>query len=443
MYEDRLWELDQHVRSAFSMATALANPRSHLARVLSLLGAETLMVAARHASSVAGAEPRVLTASDFLRLPKVLLQGEKPAGRGLYKDLVDSLVRSQSEHLPGAIADVLLLGPDEVRDNLEAAIKSLAERDVRTPEHAAALLALRDTTATQAQRMAQLPSELSQELGLLPRPTSETDVDELDDEDVRRHGFSMRTDEEDQASREAREWIRLLDQSRAPGDRWAWSMSAIAKEMALAVGDVYTAVTRNLSLLSSLLEQTLPYVSRAVELQSRMFPSDQLVQRFSLAETPSGLAIPLARLGHVRKSLAHAVREVEKSRDALLAMSPSQFEGFMGGLFRHMGFDVEHTALTRDGGADLLCLVHNHGIRFRLAVEVKRYHDRPIDVTLVRSFVGANQQFRAHRLVFVTTSRYTKPAIVYGTQHAHHELELRAYEDIRRWCAEVRMRQGW
>ena len=107
-------------------------------------------------------------------------------------------------------------------------------------------------------------------------------------------------------------------------------------------------------------------------------------------------------------------------------------------MFKAMGYDVELTKATRDGGADLVCLRNQNGIPFRFAVEVKRYKEsRPITVGLLRSFVGANEQFHADKLLYVTTSFYTRSALEFADKYASHLLALKDYEHMREWCDEV------
>ena len=122
-----------------------------------------------------------------------------------------------------------------------------------------------------------------------------------------------------------------------------------------------------------------------------------------------------------------------------MSLSPRAFEGFIADLFVALGYTVELTKTTRDGGVDLICLRSMHGLPFRLAVEVKRYReDRPITVQMVRSFVGANKQFEADKLVYVTTSSYTAPAMAFADRFASNLLHLKDYEQIKEWCHEAK-----
>jgi len=100
---------------------------------------------------------------------------------------------------------------------------------------------------------------------------------------------------------------------------------------------------------------------------------------------------------------------------------------------------LEYTQ-TRDGGADIICLSYSHGIPFKVAIEVKKYSpERSISVELIRGFVGANETIKANKLVYVTTSRYTKDAVKYSTTpFLTNLIELKALPDIQRWANEYK-----
>ncbi len=162
-----------------------------------------------------------------------------------------------------------------------------------------------------------------------------------------------------------------------------------------------------------------------------------LQEKFRLEQSFGNIFLPLNAGILIARTMQEAIKLAERDRSALMRLAPRQFEEFLEEIFTRLGFKVELTKATRDGGADLLCLKSEHGIPFRLAVEAKRYkEDRPIDVSLVRSFVGANEQFKANRLLYVTTSYYTRPAQDYADKFASHILTLKDYDQIREWCQE-------
>jgi hypothetical protein len=174
-------------------------------------------------------------------------------------------------------------------------------------------------------------------------------------------------------------------------------------------------------------------------LQSALQSKLDLETRFQFVESPYGLLVPAKQFQLLSKDFSKILDQAKQDRSHLLSLSPRAFEMFIGDLFKALGYQVEVTQKSRDGGADIICLQNQNGIPFKFAVEVKRYKEsRPIGVALVRSFVGANKQFEADKLIYVTTSSYTQSALEYADKYARHLLSLKGYEQIREWCNDVR-----
>jgi hypothetical protein len=193
-------------------------------------------------------------------------------------------------------------------------------------------------------------------------------------------------------------------------------------------------------------------VSSLVEADSLVFANEfnreladdlALGKKFGFVESHCGLFIPSHARQVISTQFTELVRRASEDKSHLLALTPRQFEEFMANLFKHLGYSVELTKPTRDGGVDLICVRSEHGIPFRLAVEVKRYQEgRPISVQMVRSFVGANEQFEANKLVYVTTSSYTAPAMSFADNYASQLLLLKDYDQIKEWCDEAQ-KERW
>lgn len=90
---------------------------------------------------------------------------------------------------------------------------------------------------------------------------------------------------------------------------------------------------------------------------------------------------------------------------------PTKFEGFCGILFEKMGYEVEVTPKTNDGGYDLILNKDNE----KSIVECKCYAlSNSVGRPLLQKLVGANQGYMADRMLFVTTSTFTQGAIKYS-----------------------------
>ena len=170
----------------------------------------------------------------------------------------------------------------------------------------------------------------------------------------------------------------------------------------------------------------------------RFYSALAIEQRHPLYPTEYGLCIPRRQRQAILDPIEEILREAKSNPSLLRRVTPREFEKVIGRIFEGFGFRVEITSQTRDGGADLICMSYAHGIPFKVAVEVKRYSEgRPVGVELVRSFVGANRKLRANKLVYVSTSRFTRDAIEYATDSGDTSLlELKAFPDVVNWARE-------
>jgi restriction endonuclease Mrr len=121
----------------------------------------------------------------------------------------------------------------------------------------------------------------------------------------------------------------------------------------------------------------------------------------------------------------------------LLLLSALDFEKFVAYLFEQLGWEVELTARTRDGGRDVIA-VRKSEIGLRMLIECKRYDpSRKIGVELVRSLLGVTVDERATKGILATTSTFTNDARGFLDRHIW-QLEGRDYAGILDWVNRVR-----
>ena len=90
---------------------------------------------------------------------------------------------------------------------------------------------------------------------------------------------------------------------------------------------------------------------------------------------------------------------------------PSKFEEYCGHLYSSMGYEVDVTPKTNDGGYDLIL----HQNKEKIIVECKCYALRhSIGRPLIQKIVGANQVAQADKIIFITTSDFSKEAREYA-----------------------------
>jgi HJR/Mrr/RecB family endonuclease len=127
------------------------------------------------------------------------------------------------------------------------------------------------------------------------------------------------------------------------------------------------------------------------------------------------------------------VSALKKNPTDLYKLSPREFEKTLAELLRDMGWEVELTKQTRDGGADILAYLNTDVGRLLCLVEAKKYReDRKIGVDLVRTLYGTLCDAQANSAMLVTTSSFSKDAQKFQQKH-QYQLSLRDYTDLVNW----------
>ena len=127
------------------------------------------------------------------------------------------------------------------------------------------------------------------------------------------------------------------------------------------------------------------------------------------------------------------VENLRQQPDSMYQLQPRKFEELIAELLADLGYDVELTPATRDGGKDILAqMTTPHGDVLCL-VEVKKHRaDRPVGVELVRQLYGTLVDADATSAMLVTTSSFSSDARMFQQRH-QFKLALKDYADIVRW----------
>jgi restriction system protein len=127
------------------------------------------------------------------------------------------------------------------------------------------------------------------------------------------------------------------------------------------------------------------------------------------------------------------VEALKKRPEGIFNLSPRKYEELVAELLSDMGYDVELTSATRDGGKDILAYFKTDCGTFLCLVEAKRYRsDRRIGVELVRTLYGTLLDYQANSAMMVTSSSFSQDA--HGFQKKHeYQLSLRDYTDLTGW----------
>jgi len=127
------------------------------------------------------------------------------------------------------------------------------------------------------------------------------------------------------------------------------------------------------------------------------------------------------------------VERLRKQPESIFDLPSRRFEELVAELLDGMGFEVELTKETRDGGKDILAYMNTGIGKFLCLVEAKRYRrDRTIGVELVRTLYGTLCDYQANSAMLVTTSSFSTDAHAFQRKH-EYQLALRDYGNVVDW----------
>lgn len=132
------------------------------------------------------------------------------------------------------------------------------------------------------------------------------------------------------------------------------------------------------------------------------------------------------------------ITNLKKRPEDMRNLTPRQFEQMLAELLDDMGWEVELTQATRDGGKDILAYMNTELGRLLCLVDAKRYReDRTIGVGMVRTLYGTLCDYQANSAMMVTTSSFSPDAKEFQQRH-QYQLTLRDYSDVVKWITQYK-----
>lgn len=114
-------------------------------------------------------------------------------------------------------------------------------------------------------------------------------------------------------------------------------------------------------------------------------------------------------------------------------LSSEKFEELVAELLHRMGYEIDMTPKTRDGGFDMFAAKKDEIAKFIYLVECKRFTPpNKVGVQYVRALHGVVQQQQANAGIIVTTSFFTSGAKEFQSQ-LQTQMHLKDYLVLQRW----------
>lgn len=125
------------------------------------------------------------------------------------------------------------------------------------------------------------------------------------------------------------------------------------------------------------------------------------------------------------------VRRVRQDPELVHMLTPRQFEQLSAELFTRLGYDVELTPASGDGGKDLIIVKRSDLGTMMTYVECKHYApNQRVGVGVVRTLHGVVDQGRATSGMVLTSSRFTRGALNFQ-RSLEYRLSLKDYADFK------------
>lgn len=124
---------------------------------------------------------------------------------------------------------------------------------------------------------------------------------------------------------------------------------------------------------------------------------------------------------------------LKKNPEKMYDLSPRKFEELVASILKDMGFDVELTKATRDGGRDIIAYIRNAVCSYLTHIECKKYTpDNKIGVSIIREVMGVHHLHKATKSIIVTTSFFSPDAIKEAAM-VENQLDLKDFNSLKEW----------
>jgi CheY-like chemotaxis protein len=134
-------------------------------------------------------------------------------------------------------------------------------------------------------------------------------------------------------------------------------------------------------------------------------------------------------LGEVNDEL---IRYLATHPEYMYELRPRLYEEVVAWLLADMGYDVDLTRMSKDGGIDIIATKTDWASDVLLVVECKRYRrSNRVGLGIVQRLEGAASGMGADRAMLATTSSFTKEACEWGQRSVGIRLSLKDFNDFR------------
>lgn len=220
---------------------------------------------------------------------------------------------------------------------------------------------------------------------------------------------------------------------------FSYVILALELDHAFRTVDVKVSISSINSARTELLAKLNQIINEGKFTQS-LFQQDKITTDTTRPSTPI-ITNVANEISSVAKSSSVVITDINeeikkylnRNPEKLYDLSPRKFEELIGSIMEDLGFSVELTKATRDGGRDIIAKIKNSVTDFLVFIECKRYSpDKKIGVGLIREVTGVHYLNGPSKSIIVTTSFFTKDAVELAKK-MENQLDLKDYNAIKEW----------
>lgn len=158
------------------------------------------------------------------------------------------------------------------------------------------------------------------------------------------------------------------------------------------------------------------------------------VDYWNLEPEPNELNPSIIQVGGLASR--YIMERLDTNPELLKDLNRRLFEEVIAEVLHRLGYEVELTKRTRDGGKDIIAVRTIDSVAIRYLIECKRPDPgKPIGVSTVRELLGVSVDDPTTKALLVTTTSFTRDANLLIDRH-RWRLEGKAYEDVVKWISQ-------
>lgn len=200
---------------------------------------------------------------------------------------------------------------------------------------------------------------------------------------------------------------------------WSYIILALESDNRYRAIDVKVSLS-TIEETQNILLKSINKISSEGKMAEKLFTEGELID-----EKPTNLIIT-----NIDEEIKNYFK---KFPEKLYDLNPRKFEELIASIFKDLGFEVELTKATRDGGRDIIASIRTKITSILTYIECKRYKaNSKIGVGLIREVIGVHSINKPAKSIIVTTSFFTKDAIK-EAKSFENQLDLKDFNDIKLW----------